>query len=103
MHGDELPLQVASELGNLQAVHLRAQIVAVAFGIGGFLQVDDAGIPTGQLDGEVAEVLGPFGNVRQAIEGCLITHELGEENRGSFDLCHGCGFIVRQLAMLADG
>jgi len=88
MHGHELPLKVGSQLGDLQAVGLRPEVVAVGLRLGGHADVDDAAVPRGQLHALVAEALGPGGDVRQRIERRLVAHELGKKDSGSFDLRH---------------
>ena len=91
--GDELALEVACQLGDGEAVCLALNLVAIGFGFSGFLDVQDAGIPAGELDAGIAVAFHVSGDVREVVEGRCVTHELGEEDCRSFDLsrkslCH---------------
>jgi hypothetical protein len=55
------------------------------------LQVNAAGVPGGDLHANIAEAFGPLANGLQVVEWRLVSHELGQENSGSFDCFHFIG------------
>ena|SRR6185437_1956093 len=90
VYGYELALEVGGEFGDLKtcAVDDAFDLVRVSLAFGCFLEIDDAGIPGGELYADEAEARSPFADVFEGIEGRLIAHELGEEDGGSFYGCH---------------
>ncbi len=64
MDRNELALEMGGELGDLDAVFLEhaAQVVAIGFAFGGFVQIEEAAVPCGNLDAFIAEAGGPFGD-----------------------------------------
>ena len=66
VYGYQLALQMRGKLGDLKAgfFYDAFDLVCVSLAFRGFLQVDDAGVPTGDLDADVTEVGGPFADGR---------------------------------------
>ena len=90
MDGDELALQVRREFGDGEAVLFRdaGDFVAVGFAFAGFFQIEEAGVPRGDLHAFVAELCGPRADGVETIERRGVAGELREEDCGSFDCFH---------------
>ena len=67
VYGYQLPLQMGGQFGDLQAGILNDafDLVGIGFAFGRLLQVDDAAVPTGQLNADIAEAGGPFADGRR--------------------------------------
>ena len=87
MHGDQLALQMGRELGDLRgraAAHDALDLVAIGFGLGRLLQVEQARVPGRDLHALVAERGRPAADRVERIERRLVAGELREEEAGPF-------------------
>src|SRR5262249_29669989 len=66
-------------------------VVAVTSRRGGFVQVDRARIPCGNLNPFVTQTGNPANDVLEAVVGGRIAEKLGEKDRRPLDLGHGHG------------
>src|SRR5579863_2343778 len=90
VNSDELALQVSGEFGDGEAVLLRdtCDFVAVGLAFAGPFEIEEAGVPRGNLHALVAEIRGPSADRVKIIEGRGVSSELREEDCGSFDGFH---------------
>ena len=90
MHRNQLTLQMGRQLGDLDPAVCQhaAQIIAVGLAGRGGLEIDERGLPAGNLYAPESKIGGPGGNVLQAIKRRFIAHKLSQENRRAFDGSH---------------
>ena len=90
VHGQQLPLQVGGQLGDLHPllVGLALDFVAVGLTFGGALQIDQARVG-GQLHAFVAQARRPAREVGKRVEGSSIAQELSQEDGGALQCFHG--------------
>ena len=90
MYGDELALQVRGEFGDGEAVLFcdAGDFVAVGFAFAGFFEIEEAGVPRGNLHAFVAELRGPGADGVERIKWRGVSGELREKDCGSFDGFH---------------
>jgi hypothetical protein len=75
----QLTLQVGGEFGDLQTC-IRDDafdLVGIGLAFRRLLEVDDAAVPTGQLNADIAQAGHPFADVGEGIERRLVAQELG--------------------------
>jgi hypothetical protein len=91
MHGDELALKMRREFGDLHAVrvHDSGDLVAIGGRIRGLPEVDEAGVPGGDLDTLVAEGGRPAADRVERVERSLVACELRKEKAGTLHGLHG--------------
>ena len=84
MGGDKLSLDVGREFGDLDPLLPQhpLQLVAIGFGYRGGFQIEQAFVPTGNLDSGVAAGGRPAGKRGKAVERRFLSHELGQEQSG---------------------
>src|SRR6266516_992305 len=97
MDGHQLTLQMRRQLGDLEAAlgEDAFYLVTVGLALGGFREVEQAGIPAGDLDALEAEPRGPAGDGLQAVERRRIARELRQENCRPFDRLHRASSPVK--------
>lgn len=64
------------------------ELIGVGFGGRAFFKVDQAAVPGWDLDTLIAEVGHVFTNTVERVEGGFVSHKLGQENGGAFDVGH---------------
>src|SRR5579885_2744146 len=98
MDRHKLALEVRGELGDLQFVTRRCglQLLAVGFALGRALEIEQTGIPSGDLHTRIAESRGPDANRIETVERSHIRSKLSEENRRSLDGVHSCTASLRR-------
>src|SRR6266568_333805 len=97
MLGHQLALQMRGQLSHLEAA-LRQDafyLVTVGLALGGFGEVEQSGVPAGDLDALEAEPRGPAGDGLQAVERRRIARELRQENCRPFDRLHRASSPVK--------
>src|SRR6266566_4966597 len=98
MHGHQLALQMRGQLSHLEAA-LRQDafyLVTVGLALGGFGEVEQSGVPAGDLDALEAEPRGPAGDGLQAVERRRIARALRQENGRPFDRPHRASSVKRR-------
>src|SRR5204863_5375243 len=90
MHGHQLALQMRRQLGDLEAPlgQDASYLVTVHLALGRFGEVEQAGVPAGDLDALEAEPRRPAGDGFQAVERRRIARELRQETGRPFDRLH---------------
>src|SRR5580704_17362319 len=90
MDSDKLALQVCGEFGDRETVLFRdaGDFVPIGFALAGGFEIEEAGVPSGNLHAFVAKLCGPGADGIATIEGRGVTGELGEEDCGSFYRFH---------------
>lgn len=85
--GDQLPLQVGGQLGDLQAVSGQhaGEVVAVRLALRGLGQVEQVRRAGRHLYAAVSQTRGPRGQRVQAIEGRCVADELRQEQRRTLE------------------
>src|SRR5580658_7860520 len=94
VHGYQLSLQVCRELGDLQAgiLYDAFDLVGVCFAFGGLLKVDNAAVPAGQLNADIAVACGPFADGGEPVEWRLVAEKLRQEYSWPFYSRHNVLF-----------
>jgi hypothetical protein len=95
--GHQLALQVRRQLGDLDS-RLAADagdLVAIIFRCRRLAEIEQSGVPGGDLDALVAERGGPFGDRFQRIERRRVAAELGEKDRRSLHRLHAARPLFR--------
>ena len=97
MHGNQLALQVRRQLAHLEAVGVGrpAKLVAVGLALGSGVEVEAAPVPGRDLHADVVEIRRPLADGVERVERGFVTHELSEEDAGSFH--HGRHCLRRVL------
>src|SRR3546814_14403606 len=87
MNGDELALEMGRKLGQLEPVpgERSRQLVAVRPALRRLAEIEQPGVPGGNLNALVAVAGGPAGDGVQTVEGSGVPGELGEEDRRALD------------------
>src|SRR5688572_23882659 len=62
---------------------LRAPVITIGVGFAGFVQINQARFPGGNLDTAITELDGPAADAAEGVERRLVPHELREEQPGS--------------------
>jgi hypothetical protein len=90
VHGHQLALQVGRQLRHLEASLGQGalDLVAVGLALRGLLEIEQAAIPTRDLQPLEAERRGPVGDRRQAVERRSVAGELGEKDGRPLDRLH---------------
>ncbi len=70
MHGDELPLKVGREFGDFHSRLLRyaLKLVAVILAVGGFFEINAAGVKRGYLYALIANIRHPLASILEGVE-----------------------------------
>src|SRR5690348_18060958 len=92
MGGNELALEMGGKLGDGKFVAGGdgLEIVAIGFAFSSALEVEEAGVPRGDLHRDVSEIGGPGADRIEGVERRSIGSELGEEDAGALNRFHEC-------------
>src|SRR5579862_8744789 len=90
MHGNQLPLEMGREFRDFEPVACERALHFVAIGLAfrSLVEIEDAPVPTRNLDALVAEASGPAGNGVERVERRGVAGELGQKNGRSLDGLH---------------
>lgn len=101
MDGDQLPLQVGGQLGDLQPLSGQhaADVVAVGLAAGRLGQIEQVGRAGGDLYARIAQARGPLGQRVQPIEWRCVADELRQEQRWTLERLQRDSSSMQSIAL----